>query len=394
MKLTFLGADHEVTGSCYYLEAAGKKILVDCGMEQGPDLYENKPLPVAAGDIDMVLLTHAHIDHSGNLPLLYRHGFHGQIFSTYGTANLCSIMLLDSAHIQEFEAEWKNRKNQRAGRELVEPLYSIEDAQGAIKCFVNLNYEEERYIADGIKVRFFDAGHLLGSASIEVTITEGDTTRSVIFSGDIGNTNQPLIRDPVYPKKADYVVMESTYGDRAHPRPPRSDYAQALAEVIQRTFDRGGNVVIPSFAVGRTQEMLYFIREIKEKHMVSGHEGFKVYVDSPLANEATQVFQKRMYEGGSSITSSTICGGRSAPSCLSVTRQREHRGGRSWRERIISGCSVRTSMSRRRSVSCRGCPDMPTMKDSCAGFPRWRQSRRRFLSHTARTMSRRSSGTG
>ena len=262
MKLTFLGADHEVTGSCYYLEAAGKKIL----------------------------------DHSGNLPLLYRHGFHGQIFSTYGTANLCSIMLLDSAHIQEFEAEWKNRKNQRAGRELVEPLYSIEDAQGAIKCFVNLNYEEERYIADGIKVRFFDAGHLLGSASIEVTITEGDTTRSVIFSGDIGNTNQPLIRDPVYPKKADYVVMESTYGDRAHPRPPRSDYAQALAEVIQRTFDRGGNVVIPSFAVGRTQEMLYFIREIKEKHMVSGHEGFKVYVDSPLANEATQVFQKRMYE--------------------------------------------------------------------------------------------------
>ena len=296
MKLTFLGADHEVTGSCYYLEAAGKKILIDCGMEQGPDLYENKPLPVAAGDINMVLLTHAHIDHSGNLPLLYRHGFHGQIFSTYGTANLCSIMLLDSAHIQEFEAEWKNRKNQRAGRELVEPLYSIEDAQGAIKCFVNLNYEEERYIADGIKVRFFDAGHLLGSASIEVTITEGDTTRSIIFSGDIGNTNQPLIRDPVYPKKADYVVMESTYGDRAHPRPPRSDYAQALAEVIQRTFDRGGNVVIPSFAVGRTQEMLYFIREIKEKHMVSGHEGFKVYVDSPLANEATQVFQKRMYE--------------------------------------------------------------------------------------------------
>lgn len=296
MKLTFLGADHEVTGSCYYLEAAGKKILIDCGMEQGPDLYENKPLPVAPADIDMVLLTHAHMDHSGNLPLLYRHGFHGQIFATYGTTDLCGIMLLDSAHIQQFEAEWKNRKNQRAGRDLVEPLYTVEDAQGALGCFVSVPYEKEQYIAGGIKVRFFDAGHLLGSASIELTITEGDVTRTIIFSGDIGNTDQPLICDPVYPKKADYVVMESTYGDRSHPRPPRSDYANALAEVIQRTFDRGGNVVIPSFAVGRTQEMLYFIREIKQKKMVTGHDGFLVYVDSPLANEATRVFQKRMYD--------------------------------------------------------------------------------------------------
>ena len=295
MKLTFIGATHEVTGSCYYLEACGKKILVDYGMEQGQDLYENEPLPVAAGDIDMVLLTHAHMDHSGLLPLLYKHGFHGQIFSTGGTAALCRIMLLDSAHIQEFEAEWKNRKAERAGRELVEPLYSREDAEGAIACFVGCEYEQERIIAEGISVRFFDAGHLLGSASIEVTITENGITKKIIFSGDIGNTDQPLISDPVYPKRADYVVMESTYGDRTHERPEHADYAGELAEVIQRTFDRGGNVVIPSFAIGRTQEMLYFIRQIKQDHMITGHDGFEVYVDSPLAIEATGIFQERMF---------------------------------------------------------------------------------------------------
>ncbi len=309
MRLTFLGADHEVTGSCYYLEACGKKILIDCGMEQGQDLYENKPIPVAAGEIDMVLLTHAHMDHSGNLPLLYKHGFHGQIFATSATTDLCRIMLQDAAHIQMFEAEWKNRKAQRAGRPLVEPLYTTDDALGAVNCFVSLEYEKEQYIADGIKVRFFDAGHLLGSSSIEVTISEAvetakdlspfsageRITRTIIFSGDIGNTDQPLIANPVYPKKADYVIMESTYGDRSHQKPDRNDYVGTLAAVIQRTFDRGGNVVIPSFAVGRTQEMLYFIREIKARHLVTGHDGFSVWVDSPLANEATSIFQKRMY---------------------------------------------------------------------------------------------------
>ncbi len=302
MKLTFLGATHEVTGSCYYLEACGKKILIDCGMEQGPDLYENEPLPVAAGEIDMVLLTHAHMDHSGNIPLLYRQGFRGQVFSTVGTAALCRIMLMDAAHIQEFEAEWKNRKNQRAGKELVEPLYTQEDAEGAIGCFVGVEYETERYIAEGICLKFIDAGHLLGSSSIELTISEavgGMSTevisRKLIFSGDIGNTDQPLISNPVYPVEADYVIMESTYGDRLHERPERSDYALALAEVIQRTFDRGGNVVIPSFAVGRTQEILYFIREIKQRGLVHGHDGFQVWVDSPLANEATNIFLQRMY---------------------------------------------------------------------------------------------------
>ena len=295
MKLTFLGATHEVTGSCYYLEACGKKILVDYGMEQGQDLYENEPIPVSASEIDMVLLTHAHMDHSGLLPLLCKEGFQGQIFATGGTAALCRIMLLDSAHIQEFEAEWKNRKAERAGRPQVEPLYDRKDAEDAIRCFVSMEYEEEKWIAEGITVRFVDAGHLLGSSSIEVTITEGGITKKIIFSGDIGNTDQPLISDPVYLKGADYVVMESTYGDRTHDRPEHADYAKALADVIQRTFDRGGNVVIPSFAVGRTQEMLYFIRQIKQDGLVTGHDGFQVWVDSPLAIEATNIFRERMF---------------------------------------------------------------------------------------------------
>ncbi len=292
-KLTFLGATHEVTGSCYFLEACGKRILIDCGMEQGADFFVNQPIPVTAGDIDMVLLTHAHIDHSGKLPLLVKEGFAGQIFATEGTEQLCSIMLMDSAHIQESDAEWKTRKAERAGKPPVEPMYTTEDAQAAMRCFVGVPYGEEKYIADGIRIRFIDAGHLLGSASIEIWLEENGVQRKLVFSGDIGNINQPLLKDPSYPTDADYVIMESTYGDRSHEAP--TDYAAALAEVLQETFDRGGSVVVPSFAVGRTQEMLYFIRHIKENHMVHGHDGFSVYVDSPLAIEATTIFQKRMY---------------------------------------------------------------------------------------------------
>ena len=293
MKLTFLGATHEVTGSCYLLEACGKNILIDCGMEQGVDVFENKPLPLPASQVDMVLLTHAHMDHSGKLPLLCKEGFQGQIFATGGTAALGRIMLLDSAHIQEFEAEWRNRKAMRAGRELEEPLYTTADAEAAIRCFVEVPYGRETMIAEGIRVRFIDAGHLLGSASIEVWVRENDVEKKLIFSGDIGNTGQPLINDPTLPEEADYVIMESTYGDRSHEKP--ADYAAALAEVMQTTFDQGGNVVIPSFAIGRTQEMLYFIRQIIDQKMISGHDGFEVYVDSPLAVEATGIFQERMY---------------------------------------------------------------------------------------------------
>ncbi|MDY5027897.1 MAG: MBL fold metallo-hydrolase [Oliverpabstia sp.] len=294
MQLMFIGAAHEVTGSCYYLESSGKRFLVDCGMEQGPNYYENEEIPVAASDLDFVLLTHAHIDHSGLLPLLYARGFRGNIYTTYATADLCDIMLRDSAHIQMFEAEWKNRKGKRAGKEAVEPVYTMEDALGVISNLVGCPYKQILTIADGIQVRFTDAGHLLGSASIEIWLEEDGETRKIVFSGDIGNINQPLIKDPEYLLSADYVVMESTYGNRTHERP--TDYTQALAEVIQETFDQGGNVVIPSFAVGRTQEMLYFIRKIKEDRMVTGHENFPVVVDSPLAVEATNIFREHYKE--------------------------------------------------------------------------------------------------
>ncbi len=294
MKLTFLGATHEVTGSCCYLEACGKRILIDYGMEQGTNVFENEEIPVLAGEIDMVLLTHAHIDHSGRLPLLYKKGFRGQIFSTCATEMLCDIMLRDSAHIQMFEAEWKNRKGKRAGKAEMEPIYTVEDAQGVLKCFVGCDYNEKRMIADGITVRFVDAGHLLGSSSIEVWIKEEETEKKIVFSGDIGNLHQPIICDPQYIAEADYVVMESTYGNRSHGARP--DYIADLTDTLQETFDRGGNVVIPAFAVGRTQEMLYFIRQIKEKKLVKNHDDFEVYVDSPLAVEATKIFMERMRE--------------------------------------------------------------------------------------------------
>lgn len=288
MKLTFIGAAHEVTGSCTFVEACGKNFLVDFGMEQGEDVYENVPIPVAPADIDFVLLTHAHIDHSGLLPLLYAGGFTGQIHSTTATANLCEVMLRDSAHIQEFEAEWRNRKGERKGEKKFVPLYTMDDAIGAVSCFVPHKYNEEVTLSDDIKIKFIDAGHLLGSSSIEITLTENDETRKIVFSGDIGNTNQPLIRDPQYINEADYVVMESTYGTRIHDKP--ADYVTSLTKILQTTFDRGGSVIIPSFAVGRTQEMLYFIRKIKEDSLINGHDDFPVYVDSPLAIEATNIF--------------------------------------------------------------------------------------------------------
>ena len=294
MKITFIGATHEVTGSCYYLEAAGKKFLVDCGMEQGPDYYENKDIPVPPGELDFVLLTHAHMDHSGNLPAIYAKGFKGPVYATEATCNLCDIMLRDSAHIQMFEAEWRNRKAKRQGKPEFVPAYTMEDALGVIRNFVGCPYETGIILGEGLRVKFIDAGHLLGSRSIEVNICEAGVEKTIVFSGDIGNKNQPLIKDPTYFRKADYVVMESTYGDRSHGERP--DYVRLLADVIQETFDRGGNVVIPSFAVGRTQEMLYFIRQIKAEGLIHGHDNFKVFVDSPLANEATNIFGIHKYD--------------------------------------------------------------------------------------------------
>lgn len=291
MKLIFVGADHEVTGSCHYLNVGDKHILVDYGMKQGADVFENAELPVAEADIDYVLLTHAHVDHSGMLPRLVSRGFRGDIITTFATADLCSIMLRDCAHIQMQEAEWKNRKAKRsAGNAAVEPEYTMEDADSAIKRLHPCNYDDVIDLCEGVKVRFTDIGHLLGSSSIEVWATEGDVTKKIVFSGDIGNKNQPLLRNPQYTKEADYVVMESTYGDRLH-SDERPDYVSELAGILKETFDRGGNVVIPSFAVGRTQEILYFLRKIKEERLVKGHEDFPVYVDSPLAVEATGIFR-------------------------------------------------------------------------------------------------------
>lgn len=296
MELMFIGADHEVTGSCHYLRVGEKNILVDYGMEQGIQAFENCELPVDAALIDFVFLTHAHIDHSGMLPYLYARGFRGQILATKATVDLCSIMLRDCAHIQMQEAEWKNRKAKRSAQnELVEPVYTMEDADGTIRRLVPCEYDHMIEVCEGVKIRFTDVGHLLGSSSIEVWATEGEITRKMVFSGDIGNLDQPLIKDPKYTEEADFVVMESTYGDRLHGA-EKPDYIGELTKILQDTFDRGGNVVIPSFAVGRTQEMLYFLRQIKAEGLVKGHENFPVYVDSPLAVEATGIFQQNEME--------------------------------------------------------------------------------------------------
>lgn len=294
MQLSFLGADHEVTGSCHFVKFGGRHFLVDCGMEQGPDLYVNQEIPVNASEIDYVFITHAHIDHSGLLPLLYSSGFRGQVFATNATCQLCDIMLKDSAHIQEFEAEWKNRKAKRAGRPEVEPLYDMDDVLGVLKHFIPCDYDEKVEVDRDLTVRFTDAGHLLGSSSIEMWIREEGEEVKVVFSGDIGHSGKPLIKNPQYIEEADYVVMESTYGDRNHVSPP--DFARELADVIEGTFARGGNVVIPAFSVGRTQELLYFLRRIKTEKLLERFLDFEVYLDSPLSVEATQIFNKNVTE--------------------------------------------------------------------------------------------------
>ena len=288
MKLTFLGAAHEVTGSCTLLECAGHFYLIDCGMEQGVNVFENAPLPVAPGEIDAVFLTHAHIDHAGLLPKLCKDGFCGRIYATEATDALCRIMLLDAANIQMSDAQWQTRKAERAGRPAVEPLYTTDDALAALRLFRPCAYGERVSVAEGVTLRFTDVGHLLGSACAELWLTEDGVEKKVVFSGDVGNTGKPILRDPQTVDTADVLIVESTYGGRLHEK--TGDAVPALAGYLQRAFDRGGSVIIPAFAVGRTQELLYAIREIKQKQLVHGHDGFPVYLDSPLAEEATAVF--------------------------------------------------------------------------------------------------------
>ncbi len=301
MEITFFGAARHVTGSCTMMRCNGTTFLIDCGLPQGSDEKDaGMDLPFVPAQIDYVLLTHAHIDHSGRIPLLRKGGFRGTIYCTAATVDLCSIMLADSGHIQEMEAEWKSRKQVRAGKKPVEPLYTVDDATRSMDLFVGCDYNKVIDIAPGIRARFVDAGHLLGSSSIEVWLEEDGKTKKIVFSGDIGNFDQPLVKDPEYLDSADFVVMESTYGNRLHAKPegtpegshnvPTEVRAKELADIIRTTFARGGNVIIPSFAVGRTQEILYLIRTIIARHMIPEFTDIPVFVDSPLSVKATNVF--------------------------------------------------------------------------------------------------------
>ena len=292
MKLYFIGADHEVTGSCHVIEVNGKHIMLDCGLEQGRDLYVNEDLPVPPSQIDAVLLSHAHIDHSGLLPKLVKDGYRGAIWCTEVTAKLCDIMLKDSAHIQESEAEWANRKAKRSGKKQARPLYTVEDAEETMRHFRSIAYGQTFEPVEGVSARYEDGGHILGSAIIYLTLEEKGQKKTLAFTGDLGNTGMPIVNDPSPRETTDYVITESTYGDRLHDKV--DDPLKQLAGIMERTFKRGGNVVIPAFAVGRTQEILYFIREIIERDMISYHD-FDVYVDSPLADEATAIFEENTF---------------------------------------------------------------------------------------------------
>ena len=302
MKITFLGATKIVTGSNFLVEAAGKKFLVDCGLYQGKAELEEqnyREFDYNPAEIDFMLLTHAHIDHSGRIPKLYNDGFKGPIYAHKATCDLCQIMLPDSGHIQEMEAEWKNKKRIRKGQQTRGPLYTAEDALKCMEIFVPVKYDEIIQVSENIYVRFNDAGHMLGSSTIEIWAKEDGKETKAVFSGDLGNNDIPLLSEPTMIDNCDYLVMESTYGSRLHIR--NDQKAELFLKIVSETIDNGGTVVIPSFAVGRTQEILYEINKIKEnRHDEEFLREYRtlmkvpVYVDSPLAISATQVFKENM----------------------------------------------------------------------------------------------------
>jgi len=302
MKITFLGATKTVTGSNYLVEAAGKKFLVDCGMWQGKAELEEENFQEFEFDpkeIDFVLLTHAHIDHSGRIPKLYNEGFKNKIYAHKATCDLCALMLPDSGHIQEMESEWKNRKRMRKGEKPRDPLYTAEEAAKCLQIFEAVQYDNIIDITDKIHVRFNDAGHMLGSSIIELWVDEEGKTTKTVFTGDIGNNDIPLLSSPTMIEDTDYLVMESTYGSRLHVR--NNEKAEMFLDIVAETLDNQGTVVIPSFAVGRTQEILYELNKLKDirtdeefRHKYHTLMKAPVYVDSPLAISATEVFKENM----------------------------------------------------------------------------------------------------
>ena len=287
MRLKFLGAAHMVTGSCYLLETQGNKILIDCGMFQGTKRIREmnrEDFTFVPAELDAVLLTHAHVDHCGLIPKLCRDGFRGPIYATKTTCELAQIMLPDSAHIQEADTEMRNRKGIRSGAEPVDPLYTIEDARKALEHFQQISYKQEIAVTDHIHAVYHDAGHIIGSAIIEISVTEEDKTTKLVFSGDLGQPAQPIIKDPSIIRGADFLIVESTYGDRLH---QSYDKESALAEVINDTMDRGGNLIIPAFAVGRTQTLLYYFYKLWKAGRI---DDVPIILDSPLAIAATRIF--------------------------------------------------------------------------------------------------------
>lgn len=292
MRITFYGAAQTVTGSCHVIEAANKKIMIDCGMFQGPRLIRERnyqPFPVIPSSIDYLLLTHAHIDHSGLVPKLFKHGFNGRVLATNSTVDLLEVMLPDSGHIQEMEVERLNRKARRAGKQLVNPIYTAEDAYRYVKNLQRVKYDQIFNLCDDITVRFVDAGHILGSAILEIWIREGSKQTKLVFTGDLGSTGKPYVKDPTIIEEADYLVMECTYGNRLHQ--DKKNRLEKLSEVINETYEKGGNLVIPAFAVERTQDLLYDINLLKIKGQLPP---MKIFIDSPMAVAATEVFKRHL----------------------------------------------------------------------------------------------------
>lgn len=295
MKIKFCGAAAGVTGSCHLLTSGEHRVLLDCGQFQGgkqQDALNREPFPFEPTEVECVILSHAHIDHCGRIPLLVKRGFRGKIYCTDATADLLDVMLKDSGYIHEKEAEWQNRKNERAGRPLIEPLYTYSDAVDSLKHIEPVLYDQLVDINEDMKIVFNDAGHILGSAITEIWVAEGDQVSKIVYSGDLGVEDRPILRNPVKIKKADYVIMESTYGNRLHPK--HTSGTEELLDIIAKTTDRGGTVVIPSFAVGRTQELIYELNRFYEEDNKYRErlEQLKVYIDSPMAKNATDVFKK------------------------------------------------------------------------------------------------------